>query len=60
MSKKIVCPLRFNSTENECISNCAWNVGSEVKPMCAIEKISLNLTSIDVNNGGVDFNPDAE
>jgi len=56
MSKKSMCPLRSNSKEIiKCTSDCAWNVGSEVDPMCAIEKISLNLTSIDVNNGGTDF-----
>lgn len=56
MSNKLICPLRFQSTDNECIPNCAWNSGSQVKPRCAMLQISLNLTSIDENNGGTIFN----
>jgi hypothetical protein len=58
MSKKLICPLKFNCKENECVSNCAWNAGSEVKPVCAIIQIYLNLTSMDVNNRSIIFNFD--
>ncbi|NFH70804.1 hypothetical protein FDC35_15705 [Clostridium botulinum] len=56
MSDKLICPLKFQSEDNECIPNCAWNTGSKVKPLCAMMKISFNLTSIDENNGGLIFN----
>ncbi|HBZ6635634.1 hypothetical protein FC839_03105 [Clostridium botulinum] len=56
MSDKLICPLKFQSEDNECIPNCAWNAGSKVKPLCAMMKISFNLTSIDENNGGLIFN----
>ncbi|NFI95616.1 hypothetical protein FC961_14675 [Clostridium botulinum] len=56
MSDKSICPLKFQSEDNECIPNCAWNAGSKVKPLCAMMKISFNLTSIDENNGGLIFN----
>ncbi|WP_297421987.1 hypothetical protein [Clostridium sp.] len=49
MIEKLVCPLKFASNENECVSNCAWNAGSESKPQCAILKISFNLTSLEKN-----------
>lgn len=52
MSENLICPLRFNFDNNECISNCAWHSGSEDRPQCAILKISHCLTSIDKNNGG--------
>jgi len=60
MSKKLICPLKFNSKENECVSNCAWNTGSEVKPVCAIMQIYLNLTSIGIHNRGIIFNFDED
>lgn len=37
------CPL----TSKDCNVNCAWNVGSEVKPQCAVARISLDLSSIE-------------
>ena len=55
MSEKLVCPLKFNSTNNECIPNCAWNAGSKVKPRCAILDVSFSLTSIDENNSGLTY-----
>lgn len=56
MSNKLICPLKFQSTDNECIPNCAWNAGSQVEPRCAILQISSNLISIDENNGGTIYN----
>lgn len=56
MSNKLICPLKFQSKDNECIPNCAWNAGSQVEPRCVILQISFNLTSIDENNGGLTFN----
>lgn len=47
MSEKIICPLRFGSPNNKCVSNCAWYSGSDINPQCAILKISFCLTSID-------------
>lgn len=47
MSEKLICPLRFGSANNQCVSNCAWYSGSDVNPQCAILKISFSLTSID-------------
>lgn len=61
MSEKLICPLKFNSTDNECTSDCAWNAGSKIKPRCAILNISFELTSIDENNGGLIFSaPDED
>lgn len=46
MSEKLICPLKFQSKDNECIPNCAWNAGSDVKPLCALMKISFNLSEL--------------
>lgn len=41
-----VCPL----TSKDCNINCAWNVGSETIPQCAVARISLDLSSIEEQN----------
>jgi len=48
MKTNEICPLRSDTTTvKHCDSNCAWNVGSDAKPTCAIVKISFNLSSIE-------------
>ncbi|WP_461206880.1 hypothetical protein [Clostridium sp. DL1XJH146] len=60
MSENLICPLKFGSQYNKCTSNCAWNAGSEVKPLCAILKISFCLTSIVETNNELTVNSEQD